>query len=288
MPFPPLPFLLRRLGGFGLLAWTLTAWAHGPLHEQILLATDELAKKPNDPELLGQRAEMFRAHGLFSEAREDLGALEKVRPGDVTNRLRRGWLELAAKETNAAIQNLEAWSKARPDSVEGHFGLAQAYALAGRPAAAVPHFSRVLKDSDEPRPELFLDRAKAQVAAGFPPADTLAGLDEGISRLGPLPILQKFAADLEMKRGEVTAAVARIEAIAARSERKERWLFLQGELFRQAGRTNDAQDRFVAARRSLDLLPDKLQRSFVATELRQQIDARLAEPVSSPAPPLRQ
>lgn len=274
----PLPLrLLRCLSGWALLGGSVAAWAHGPLHEQILLVTEELAQQPNNPELLGQRAELFRAHGLFSEARQDLDTLDRLEPGNLTNRLRRGWVELAARETNAAIQNLEAWFKVRPDSLEGHFGLAQAYVLAGRPADAVPHFSRVLKQSDEPRPELFLERAKAQVAAGLPLTNALAGLDEGIARLGPLPILQKFAADLEMKRQDVEAAVARIGSIAARSERKERWLFLQGDLFRQAGRTQEAHDRFLAARRALESLPDKLQRSFVATELRQQIDARLAE-----------
>jgi predicted Zn-dependent protease len=271
------PFWPRRLGWLALLLWTWVAGAHGPWHEQILLVTEKLAQKPRDPELLAQRAELFLAHGFVDESRQDLVALETLQPGNLTNQLRRGWLELKARKTNAAIEQLTAWVKARPENLEGHFGLAQAYLLAGQPGAAETHLSRVLALSDEPRPELFLERAQAQVAAGLALTNTLAGLDEGIARLGPLPLLQKFAADLEMKRGEVAAAVARIQTIAARSERQERWLFLQGELFRQAGRTNDACGRYLAARSAWQALPDKLRRSYVATELRQQIDARLAE-----------
>jgi predicted negative regulator of RcsB-dependent stress response len=88
--------------------------------------------------------------------------------------------------------------------------------------------------------------------------------------------LQRFAAELEMKRGDVQTAVARLGTIAERAERKERWWFQQGELFLQGGRTNEARAKFVAARDALDRLPEKLQRAWLATELRQQIDSKLA------------
>jgi hypothetical protein len=126
------------------------------------------------------------------------------------------------------------------------------------------------------RPELFLDRAKAQVAAGLAVTNTLAGLDDAVTRLGPLPVLQRFAAELEMKRGDVQTAVARLGTIAERAERKERWWFQQGELFLQGGHTNEARAKFIAARDALDRLPEKLQRAWLATELRQQIDSKLA------------
>jgi predicted Zn-dependent protease len=279
--------LVRRLGGIGLALLGGWTWAHGPLHEQILQLDAELAQRPDAPDLLARRAELYRAHGLFSEARLDLTALEKLQPDNLTNRLRRGLLELAARETNSAVEQLSAWVQRRPASLEGHYGLAHAFVLAGRPGEAVPHFNRVIDlTAQEPaeeavrqlgvRPELFLDRAKAQVAAGLAVTNTLAGLDDAVARLGPLPVLQRFAAELEMKRGDVGAAVTRLGTIAERAERKERWWFQQGELFLQGGRTNEARAKFIAARDALDRLPEKLQRAWLATELRQQIDSKLA------------
>lgn len=268
-------------------AWVgWAALAHGPLHEQIQLLSERLGKSPADGEALSQRAELYRAHGLLAEARADAEALERLFPGNLTNRLRCGLIDLAARETNAAVANLLFWNRARPDDLSGNYTLAQAYVLAGRPAEAVPHYSRVIAGAalegrsdfsqSGARPELFLERAKAQQSAGTSVVEILAGLDVGIARFGPLPVLQRFAAELELERGEADAAVNRIAAIAARAERQERWLFQQGELFLRAGRTNEAREKFLAARSALERLPEKLQRAWIATELRQQIDARLA------------
>ncbi len=277
-----MPIPLRRLNRCCLLALAcllaVPGLGHGLLHERIEVLTGLLEREPRNAGALAERAELFQAHGLFTEAGADLELLESVQPGNVTNRLRRGLLALAAKETNAAVSELTAWSQTRPDDAAGHYGLARALILAGRPAEAVPHFSRVINlgPAAEARPELFLERARAQVAAGMPVPETLGGLDEGVARLGPLPVLQRFAADLELERGDADAAVARIEAIAARSERKERWWFQEGELYLRAGRTNEARAKFVAARDALDRLPDRLRRAWVATELRQQVESRLA------------
>ena len=275
--------------GSGGLALAMAGWvarAHGPLHEQIQLFSERLAKSPEDGEALSQRAELYRAHGLYAEARADTDALERILPGNLTNRLRRGLIDLGARETNSAVENLALWQRARPDDLSGNYALAQALVLAARPGEAVPYFHRVIAGAAREgaadfsqsgaRPELYLERAHAQQAARISEAEILAGIDAGIARLGPLPVLERFAAELEMKRGNPDAAVERIEAIAARAERKERWLFQQGELLLRAGRTNDARQKFVAAGDALARLPDKLQRAWVATELRQQIDARLA------------
>jgi tetratricopeptide (TPR) repeat protein len=274
------------------------AWAHGPLHEQIQLLSERLAKSPDDGEFLSQRAELYRAHGLFPEARADTDALERILPGNITNRLRQGLIDLGARETNSAVENLKLWNRARPDDLSGNYALAQALSLAGCPGQAVPHYHRVIAgaaqegtaDSSQngARPELYLERAKAQLAARVPVVEILAGVDAGITRLGPLPVLERFAAELEMERGNPDAAVDRIGAIAARADRRERWLFQQGELLLRAGRTNAAREKFVAARDALAQLPEKLQRAWVATELRRQIDTRLAgaaTTLSSPTHP---
>lgn len=290
------PSVIVRLGGAGLALAGLVALAHGPLHEQIQLLSERLALAPRDPAALAQRSELYRAHGLFVEARTDLDELERIEPGNLTNRLRRGLIDLGARATNSAVENLTRWQSAHPEDLSGNYALAQAYILAGRPGEAVPHYSRVIDGAGKEsaadfsqsgaRPELYLERAKAQRAAGVPATEILAGIDAGVTRFGPLPVLQRFAADLELERGDADAAVNRIAAIAARAERKERWLFQQGELFLRAGRTNEARIKYSEARDALGRLPEKLQRAWIATELRQQIEARLAGVASNlPASP---
>lgn len=263
----------------------LSSRAHGPLHERIVALTEELAAHPEDVGRLALRGELFRLHGLWSEARVDFEQVARLRPADVTNDFRLGRLDLESRETNSAVARLTRFAAAAPGDVAGRFALARALVLAGKPAEAIPHFSAALMAGTETRPEWFLERTQAARCAGAPVEAVLAGLDEGIARFGPLPLLQLPAVELEVQRGAIPAALARLDAIAARAERKERWLYRRGEVLRQAGRSAEARREYLAARDSLDRLPDKLRRAWVATELRQQVEARLAELDASPVKP---
>lgn len=271
--------MLRRLQSLTLI-WALLvpALAHGPLHERIQQLTAALEQSPSDAALLEERGELFRLHGLFSEARLDWSKVATLRPDDVTNHLRLGLVALGMGETNDAINRLEQFVSARPSSITGQLTLAEALVAAGRPADAVPHWTSAIRLTEEPRPEWFLDRARAARSGGIDVDLVLAGLDDGIDRHGPLPALQLLAVELETGRGNTDAALRRIAAIADRAERKERWLLRRGDILLAAGRTNEARMEFQAARKALDQLPDKVRRGWAATELRQQIDTRLSAP----------
>lgn len=266
---------LLILFGLSLVSASLRSLAHGPVHEQIARLNAELENTPDDTALLVQRGELYRLHGLYSEALIDWQRVAVLRPDDVTNDLRLGLIALGQHDTHTARQRLSRFTSVCPASLPGQLATAESCRLAGNPGDAVPHWSAAIRLSEEPRPEWFLERARDGQASGLPVTEVLAGLDEGIHRYGPLPALQLLAVDLEVKRGEIDAALARLAAIAERAERKERWFLRRGEVLLAAGRTQEAYREFTAAREALDRLPDKLRRAWVATELRQQIDARL-------------
>lgn len=269
--------LLARLWFVGwLLLGPLTLHAHGPLHEEILRLTAELEKKPEDRDLLIQRGELFRVHELYSEARIDWEKAATLQPADATNDLRLGLIALGTRDTNAAVQLLERFVARAPNSLPGQLSAAEATRLAGQYAVSARYWSAAITLSDEPRPEWFLERARTSEKGGLPVADILAGLDEGIQRYGPLPALQLKAVDLEVGRGQIDAALRRLSAIAERADRKERWLMRRGDVLLAAGRTNEARAEFTAARTALDQLPEKLKRAWIATDLRQQLDTKLA------------
>ncbi|HRI13836.1 MAG TPA: tetratricopeptide repeat protein [Verrucomicrobiota bacterium] len=266
--------LVLSLGGSG--------QAHGLLHAEIAQLTAELDQFPNDPARLAQRGELFRVHGLFSEARLDWDKVAALLPNDVTNDLRLGLLELGVRNTNAAVKRLDHFLEARPSSLEGQLAAAEAETLAGNSIRAVAHWSTAIGLSDEPRPDWYLHRARAGQSAGQSPNQILEGLDAGIARYGPLPSLQLMAVDLEVQRGAIDAALARLDALAARADRKERWFVRRGDVLVAAGQPERARAEFLAAQRALESLPEKLRRSWTANELRQQIDTKLA--ALSPVP----
>ena len=144
-------------------------------------------------------------------------------------------------------------------------------------------FSRAIELAKEPRPEWFLERQRAQLAlSGDRTAEALAGLDEGIAKLGELPALQLAAIDLETQRRDFDAALRRLDTILAASERKERWLLRRGDLLQSAGRPAEAQAAYLAARDAFAMLNPRQQRALAMLDFRRELDGKLAAPPARP------
>lgn len=255
--------------------WVSDVMAHGPFHEEIQALTLALQAKPDEVPLLARRCDIQRAHALWAEAMADLVQLEKLSPMDPTNGLRRGVILLGQGKAEEALPHLGRWVQEHPDGQDERLAMAQACMGARQWSNAVREFSVVLALPSESRVQLFLDRAQCQQQAGDPVTHILKGLDDGIARIGPSPQLLRQAAEVELGRGAVEAAVGRIGVLADRSARKERWLFEQGELFRRGGRLEDARRCYSNAVVALDALPPKFQRSLLSVELRRELEGRL-------------
>jgi len=100
--------------------------------------------------------------------------------------------------------------------------------------------------------------------------EALRGLEEGISKLGPVVTLQLAAIDLELRRKNFDGALVRLDQIAAQSQRKESWLVRRGEILKLAGRDEEARAAFNAALNAIESLPPahRQSRSVSALELR--------------------
>ncbi len=266
--------LVLALGGVG---GHFLGMAHGQLHEQIEALSGQLQRHPDDSDLLARRGELYRAHGLTSEARTDFERIERLFPNDPTNDLRLG--QLAVDEGNGLLaeKRLTRFIGTHAESVEAHVVLARAQLLNRQPEAASQSFSKAILCAPEPHPDWFLARAHAQQLGGIPLTKIVAGLDEGLRRLGPVVSIELAAVEIDERLGNYDGALARIDEIARRAERKERWLTRRAELLLSAGRTNDARKAFVTALDALNALPDRLRRSWAADELRQNIEKRFAE-----------
>lgn len=250
--------------------------AHGPFHDQILDLSRRIASAPHDLLLVAQRCDIERAHGLWSEAEADLVVLERLRPADPTNQLRRGFILVGKGEGADAIPPLRLWIEAHPTNMEDRLILAQALRQSRKWSGAAQEYSKVLEGAEAPRAQIFIERAECQVEAGAPSAHIVAGLDAGIGRCGALPPLVRMAAELELKAGLVEAAAARVRKLGGDSARKERWLFEEGEIYRRGGLPAKAEDRYRASMAALQALPPRFQRALTTMELRSEIEQRLS------------
>jgi tetratricopeptide (TPR) repeat protein len=259
--------------------------AHGDLHEQILAVTEQIAKDPKNSELYLKRGELHRMHQEWDLAQADYDHAAALNTTLAVVDFTRGRMFLEANWPHSAKICLDRFLLKHTNHVEGFLARARTLVKLERPLDAERDFTTAIRYAPSGRPELYIERAQALANAGDKHyAGALRGLDEGIERLGPLVTIQLHAIDLELKRKQFDAALARLEKIAAQSPRKETWLVRRGEILLQAGRREEARAAYEQALKALDALPPGRRNVPAMNELEKRIKAALetTRPVSAP------
>ena len=141
---------------------------------------------------------------------------------------------------------------------------------------AVSFIDRAIARIAQPEPDHYLARADTLASLGdrhLPRA--VAGIDEGIKRLGPLVSLDSRAIDLEVQLGRFDSALGRVDRQAAATVRKDMWLARRAEVLDRAGRRQEARASRQQALSAIASLPIQLQNRKATTDLKQQLVAAL-------------
>jgi len=248
--------------------------AHGPLHEQIIEVTRQIAMFPDSVELYLKRGELHRHHLDWPAALADINRADSLRSDLSAIELYRGKTWLDAAEPERAKLALDVYLAKFPDDADGLMTRARVLVLLGEHLPAAQDFTRALVHLDTPQPEHYLERAQA-LCAGQHLAEALSGLDEGMQRLGTIVTLELYAIDLEIQQQHYEAALARLEKVAAQSPRKEKWLARRGEILRMAGRYDQAQQAFRLALKEIESLPQARRHTKATMELEKRLRAML-------------
>ncbi len=261
------------------------AAAHEGLHEQLATTTRLIAEAPADARLYVRRADLYRRHGDWAAAWEDLRQAarhdESVEQLDVV----RARLLLDCERLSEAREAVEQWLARRPDDGPAILLRAEIVTRCGTPAEALATWDAALSRIDA-RPDHYITRADV-VLAGEGPRDELAtraveGLDGGLQRLGPAVALVQRAVELELELGRHDAALARVDAMAARFSRHERWTVRRAEILEHAGRADEARRTYAGALAEIRALRPKQRDTRATRELTEHVERRLAA-LSRPA-----
>ena len=218
--------------------------------ERLIRADRRVAASPEDPAAFWRRAELRREVGDFDGALEDLDRAAGLAPAATETAILRARVYLDSGQALAALEVLGVGGVAergaggrRPArrAAEAQRLKAESLLKLGRPAAAADAFSQAIAFQPGAAPALYLARARAQVAVGVEalPA-ALAGLDEGIEAMGPVPALVRESIEIELALGHVDQALLRIAKASAASQRRETWLEWRGQILEEAGRRPEA------------------------------------------------
>jgi tetratricopeptide (TPR) repeat protein len=227
--------------------FTLAVAAHDGLHEQILAVTEQIKKEPRNARLYLKRAGLYRLHAEWKQSEKDFNAAEKLDAKLAVVNLGRGKLWLDAGQFSKAKRALEKFLVIEPRSFEGVVTLARVYAKLRQTDAAVRYFTESITLAPADSAELYLERA-ATLAAANRLTEALRGLDAGLEKFVNLVTLQTAAIDLEVRRRNYDAALARLDKLTASMERKESFLLRRGEILFSAKRGCEARSSLLEAK----------------------------------------
>ena len=222
------------------------AGAHLEIEVLERAAADEVAERPEDPEVRVRQAQVYRAAGEWDEA---LAALEHAAEHGADPDLvaaERGRVFLDAGRPRAAKIQFDRVLRRRPDAFGVLLQRGRAWVQLGHPGRAARDLGAAVAGMPRPAPEDVFAWRDALVAAGRR-EDALRALDRGIARLGRVPSLALAALDLEVALGRHQAALARLDRLLAESPRNEAWLARRGELLERAGRRDEARGAYARA-----------------------------------------
>ena len=249
--------------------------AHEDLTARIRLLTAQLSTNQNNVEVLIQRGDIYRLHGNWAEARSDYATAGKLAPDSAPLLLGRAQLCVDMGDDPAARVAFDEFLSRFPTNRVALLGRARVLARGGERRAAIADYSRALAVAGPPQPEEFLERASLQ-ATEFGAGAAIQGLDEGLVRLGWVVTFQKAAIEYELKRQRPDPALARLETILARANRKETWLAWKGEILRGAGKPQAAVAVFAETIQAIDQLPPRMRVSPSMLQLRAKAESALS------------
>lgn len=239
------------------------AQAHGDIHAQIEVVSQEIKKQPT-AELYLKRGELHRVHSETQQALADYDQAEKLDPQMISVLLCRGRALFDASRPQEALPPLDRYLKQMPNHGEGVLTRARVLAALGKHKQATEDFTRSIELAKAPLPEQYLERSAAQLKAGDPKA-ALAGLEVGMARIGEILTLQVAAIEIEVGQKDFAPALARVDKLISAAQRKESWQAMRGDILVKAGRGDDARQAYQQALASIEALPGRL-RAIKATQ----------------------
>ncbi|MEO8353356.1 MAG: tetratricopeptide repeat protein [Chthoniobacteraceae bacterium] len=257
---------------FAWLLMTASTMAHGDMHEQIVAVTVEIQREPGNAALYLKRAELHRLHQDWVAAAEDYNRAAQLNPNLSAVHLGRGKTLHESGHGLEAAAELDLFLEQNPNHVDGLITRARSLMKCAPPLAAASDFARAIEISPRPEPETYVEHAQA-LAAAEKPAAAVRTLDEGMTRLGPLPALGLYAIELEVQQRRFDAALCRIDRLRNSMNRQETWLERRGDILAQSDRTGAARESYQAALKALATLPAHIR----GTKSMAELEARLVQ-----------
>lgn len=251
--------------------------AHGDLHERIEAVSAELTSRPEDPDLLFNRGSLYAQHGDHAAAIADFSRVEKITPAQDGLYFAKARSCFGLKDYRTALEELGRIPAPASEAGDVYLWRGRALAKLDQPLNAATNYRTAFAKLDHASPDLFIEFSRTIASAGtnhYPAAIT--GLDQGISKIGPVITLDLEALDLEVKIGRTDDALARVNRMLEKIPGMVSLLKRKGEILELSGSPMRAKAVYLEALAVIETLPTSRRGTDtnrqLETELRTKLD----------------
>ncbi len=260
------------------LLWPVQLDGHAGVHERLKDMDKRISADPDNADLYIKRGELHRLHRDWDSALADYRRAAELSPDSTAIPFVRGRMFFEAGRWPAAKADLDRLLEASPDHREGLLTRARLLAKLEQPRAAAADYDKVIASLDNPTPEYYLERAKTLISAGSAHiARALAGVDDGIERLGPIFTLVNFTIDIELALNRFERALGRLDQIRP-AMASERWFHRRGVILTLSGRPDEARNAYSQALDSFRTAPLRRQSTRAGKEFENELLSLLSAP----------
>lgn len=254
-----------------------SAIAHGDTYAKIVEISNRIANVDDPAPLLMRRGKYHAEHGDLERAYADFSRAIEIQPELWRAHLERGKVLFRQQRLAEASVDVRHFVQHQPSMPEPHGLLATILHRAGESDAALQQLEAgIAVARGGTLTELYVQRADILVATGQQRA-ALKSLDEAIGVRGPLLRLMSRAFEVETALSEHQAALARIDVLVRRANRKEGWLLKKARVLAGAGSIAQARTTYGEVLERIDALPASRRGVPAVSQLRQQALAELSQ-----------
>jgi tetratricopeptide (TPR) repeat protein len=252
-------------------------YSHGDLHEAIEELSFQIKNNPTNHALRLKRGELELAHGNWQAALEDFDRAAQLSPDIAGYGFARAKALLHGGKLSLAKKGLAPFLARYPTHFEGLLLHARILAGLGQSLEAAKEIRKAIA-ADRAEPDVYVECARILMAAeGNHLPEALEVINDGIRKLGHIVTLELLAIELEIKLNRYEQALVRIESARKGSACPEMWLLRKGQTLERAGRIQEAGEAYLVALRSLEALPSARRSSPGTTMIEAHLNAALAK-----------
>ncbi len=241
-------------------------FAHGDLHERILLLTSEINAKPNDANLYFERAKLYFYHNEFNLSILDLDTSDKLGLKDPLTHLFYAKAHQKLNNHKVALAYAEQILAHDSKNVNALKIKAQVQHSLEKYAESAESYALLINTTKRALPENYLDGAKSWIDANNTTKAILL-IDQGIHDLGELPAFLRKKKEYLVENEMYKDAFLVQKLIIANAQRKERAHYEAAEIALLLKDFDLAAKHLNKSEKAFHALPIRIQNNKAMREL---------------------